>query len=127
MISRGRATAQTIATAVGDGMSFQEAAANEGLDTETSEAFRPEDDTPDLPGAAAIKRQAMGLATGAVSEFVPTPDGGLVFTVKERVLPSDEEFEAEKEQTAQLVHQQQRAAAWQAWVRDLARRKQASL
>ncbi len=69
----------------------------------------------------------MGLATGAVSEFVPTPDGGLVFTVKERVLPSDEEFEAEKEQTAQLVHQQQRAAAWQAWVRDLARRKQASL
>ncbi len=126
-IDRARAMADKIRAAVADGKTFSETARAEGLEPVTSAAFRPSDTTPDLPGAPLVKERMLSMAVGQVSEFLRTPDGGVIFTVKERTPPSDDEFAAEQDRTRRLLEQQQRSAVWQAWTRDLIQRRQVSL
>ncbi len=125
--ARARAIAEDIRAAVGAGQTFAAAAQAAGLEPATSKAFQLGGASPDLPGAGQVRERALGMRLGQVSDFIRTADGGVVFAVKERTQPTDQQFEVERARTVQLLERQQQDAVWQAWVRDLLQRRQVNL
>jgi peptidyl-prolyl cis-trans isomerase D len=124
---QGGELATKLKAAVAAGKAFADAAQEQQLAVKTSEPFNMTEPTPKLPAGPQVHELALGLRVGAVSDFVPTATGGLIFAVKDRTEPTAEEFEKQRAQMQQVLLRQTREAVWQAWLSELWRNEQVSL
>jgi hypothetical protein len=108
-------------TLVAAGKSFDDACAQLKLKVEKAPPFSLADESVKLPSAQRIKQEALGMPVGAVSGFVPTIDGGLVFYVVDRLAPDPATAEQDKPRLARQILQQNQQALFQAWVNAYAR------
>ena len=91
------------------------------LKVETPPAFTLADEKVKLPSAQRVKQEALGMPVGAVSGFVPTINGGLVFYLMDRQPPDPATAAQDKPKLAQQILQQNQQALFQAWVNAYAR------
>jgi len=106
------------------GKAFGDACAELKLKVESPAPFTLSDEKTDLPGGNRIPQATLGMATNAVSGFIPTEDGGLFFYVKDRKSADPEEFEKAKADFAQQVLQRDRQAMFSSWLAALIRSEQ---
>jgi peptidyl-prolyl cis-trans isomerase D len=106
---------------VAAGKTFSNACAELQLKVETLPPMSLTDEKPTLPSAARIQQEALGMPVGAVSDFVPTATGGLVFCIKDRLPPDPATAEKDKARLAQQILQQNRQALFETWINALAR------
>ena len=66
----------------------------------------------------------LGMVTNSVSDFVPTPAGGLFLHLKERTAPNPEKFEKDKRLLEAQLLEQDREAIFQDWENSLMRGEQ---
>lgn len=99
------------------GKPLAEVARELGLTAETFPEFSLNDWPREAPDAGQIVGTAAELPQGALSQFVPTPAGGVLVYV-EKVEPIDEEkFEKEKGPVAERMAQRQEIALLFDWLR----------
>ena len=70
-----------------------------------------------------VKEAVLGMATNAVSEFIPTAQGGIFFHLKDRRAPSSEDFEKDKAQIEEQLLERNREALFVDWVNALMRKE----
>lgn len=120
-IKQGRELAAKVKEAVAAGKNFKDACASFGLKARTPEPFSIAQETTNIPFASRIKDMALGMPTNAVSDFIPTADGGLFFHLKQRTPPSAEEFEKNKAQMAMQLLDRNRQALFEDWANTVLR------
>jgi peptidyl-prolyl cis-trans isomerase D len=120
-VKQGRELAAKVKEAVAAGKNFKDACASLGLKAKTPEPFSIAQETTNIPFASRIKDMALGMPTNAVSEFILTADGGLFFHLKQRTLPSPEDFEKNKAQMALQLLDRNRQALFEDWANTVLR------
>ncbi|MGD0016115.1 MAG: peptidyl-prolyl cis-trans isomerase [Verrucomicrobiia bacterium] len=110
------------------GKSFAAACATLDLKLKTSDPFTFSDKSPALPlTMPPIQELALGMATNAISEFLPTLDGGLFFHVKDRQPPDIAALESNKMVFAASLLLQNREALFTEWVQSVMQQEQVKL
>lgn len=122
-VKRGRQTLSRLKEAMAAGKSFPDACAELGLKVNSPPAFTLAEDTPALPAASNVKELALGMATNTVSEFVPTPTGGLFFHLKRREPFDPEQFAQSRADFEQQILQRNRQALFQDWISSILRKE----
>jgi peptidyl-prolyl cis-trans isomerase D len=120
-VKQGREVAAKVKEAVAAGKSFNAVCASFGLKAKTPEPFSIAQETTNIPFASRIKDMALGMPTNAVSDFIPTADGGLFFHLKQRTPPSPEDFEKNKAQMAIQLLDRNRQALFEDWANTVLR------
>ncbi len=120
-VRQARVTVDELKKLIASGKSFADACAELKIQFETPPAFSLTDEQLKLPSAQRVQQETVGMPVGAVSEFIPTISGGLVFHLKSRQPPDPAVVENDKAKWAQRVLQQNRQALFQAWVSTLIR------
>jgi peptidyl-prolyl cis-trans isomerase D len=119
-LAKGRETLARLKQTMAAGKTFAEACAQLGLSPRSTEPFTAAEPPEALP-AAAIGELAVGMPAGAVSEFIPTPTGGVFFHLKERLPPQPEKLAEEKARLEQQLLQRNRQALFHDWLAALVR------
>ena len=113
---------------IADGKSFADACAALGLKPNTTEPFTLSDKSPSLPlTMPSIQELALGMATNAVSEFLPTMDGGLFFHLKDRQPPDATALESNKVAFAGALLQQDRTTLFMEWLENVLQQERVTL
>lgn len=120
-VKRGQDFVAELKKLVAAGTSFDAACAELKLKVETPPPFSLADEKVKLPSAQRVKQEALGMPVGAVSGFVPTINGGLVFYLMDRQPPDPATAAQDKPKLAQQILQQNQQALFQAWVNAYAR------
>jgi hypothetical protein len=123
-VKQGRELDIKVKNAVVAGKNFADACASLGLKARTFGPFTYAEETTNFPYAGRVKEVALGMATNSVSDFVPTPTGGLFFHLKERMPPKPEEFEKEKKLLEAQLLEQEREALFLDWENSVLRAEQ---
>ena len=123
-VKQGRELDTKVKDAVVAGKKFTDACASLGLKPKVFGPFTYAEETTNFPYANRVKDQALGMATNSVSDFIPTPKGGLFFHLKERTPPKPEDFEKEKTQLEAQLLEQNREALFQDWANSVLRAEQ---
>ena len=123
-VRRGQETVAELKKLVATGKTFTEACAELKLKVETPPPFHLADEKTDLPAAQRIQIESLSMPVGAVSEFIPTMTGGVVFHVKDRQPPDPAAAEKDKAEWTQRVLNKNRQALFQAWLGHLIREQQ---
>jgi hypothetical protein len=126
VLQQGREAAAKVQELVKGGKTFAAACAELKLNLKSAPPFTLTDEELTIPGSIAVKETALGLPTNAVSSFLPTAQGGLFFTVKERWPYDTTQFEKDKITFNQMLLRQNREALWDAWLGNLIRTTQVS-
>jgi peptidyl-prolyl cis-trans isomerase D len=122
---RGQNAVAKLKQSIADGKSFADACAALSLKPKTSEPFTISDKSPALPlTMPPIQELALGMHTNAVSEFLPTMDGGLFFHLKYRQAPDTAVFESNKVMFAAALMQQNREAIFMEWLQNMLQQEQ---
>ena len=125
---RGQDDLVKVKQSIADGKSFAGACAALGLEPKTTEPFTVADKSPSIPlTMPSIQELALSMATNAVSEFLPTMDGGLFFHLKDRQPPDVAVLESNKVAFAGALLQQNRATLFMEWLQNLLQQEQVSL
>ncbi|HVO32495.1 MAG TPA: peptidylprolyl isomerase, partial [Elusimicrobiota bacterium] len=120
-IKEGRDLDAKVKAAVAAGTNFTVACESVGLTPKTSEPFTFISGGTNLPFASTIKEVTLGLATNAVSDFLPTPTGGIFFHLKDREAPKPLESEQIKRELEAQLLQQNREAVYEDWANGVMR------
>jgi len=120
-VKQGRELDIKVKNAVTAGKKFTDACASFGIKARTFGPFTYAEETTNFPHASQVKEVVLGMPTNSVSDFVPTPTGGLFFHLKERTPPKPEAFEKEKHQLEAQLLEQDREALFQDWANSLLR------
>jgi peptidyl-prolyl cis-trans isomerase D len=123
VVKRGRDLDDKVKKAVASGKSFTSACAAFGLKAKTSKPFTASEEAADLPAARNLQEIVLGMATNAVSEFLPTTSGGLFFHIKERQPPNPEALEKDKPQLEARILERNRQALFNDWVNMIMRQE----
>jgi peptidyl-prolyl cis-trans isomerase D len=126
-VRHGQEVVTQLKKLVADGKSFSNACAELNLKVETPAPVSLADEKTKLPSAQRIQQEALSLPVGAVSDFVPTMSGGLVFCIVDRLPPNPETAEKDKAKFAQQILQQNRQALFQSWINALAREQNVNM
>jgi peptidyl-prolyl cis-trans isomerase D len=118
---QGRELDTKVKDAVAAGKSFPDVCASLGLKPRSFGPFTLMDETTNFPSASRVKEIAVGMATNAVSDFIPTATGGLFFQLKQRTPPKPEDFEKDKRQLEAQLLEENREALFQDWANTLVR------
>jgi peptidyl-prolyl cis-trans isomerase D len=120
-VKEGHELDTKVKDAVAAGKSFADACASFGLKTGNFGPFTLAEETTNFPSANQVKEIALGMSTNAVSDFIPTPTGGLFFHLKRRTPPSPEDFEKDKKQFEVQLFDENAQALFQDWANSVAR------
>jgi peptidyl-prolyl cis-trans isomerase D len=120
-VKQGRELDGKVKDAVAGGKSFTDACATFGLKPKIYGPFTLAEETTNFPYASQIKPVALGMATNAVSDFIPTSNGGLFFHLKQRTPPKPEDFEKEKNQFEAQLLEQNAEGLFQDWANSVLR------
>jgi peptidyl-prolyl cis-trans isomerase D len=121
---QGRELVIKLKALVAAGKSFADARAELNLKVEHPATFSIADERPELPAAAAIQQTAVTMAVGAISPFLPTVSGGLVFRLIQREPPDLAEFEKDRERVTRQVLNRNRQALFNDWLNGLIQSRQ---
>ncbi|HUI06018.1 MAG TPA: peptidyl-prolyl cis-trans isomerase [Verrucomicrobiae bacterium] len=119
IVKRGREDATKVEEAVTAGKSFSAACTELGLKVKSAPPFTAVDETLKLPAAQVIQEVALGMRTNSVSEFIPTPKGGVFFYLKQRTPPKPGEFEKDKDELEARILARDRDALFADWINAL--------
>ena len=119
IVKRGREDAAKVQQAVAAGKTFSAACTALALPVKTSPPFTAVGEATNFPVARTVQEVALGLATNAVSEFIPSATGGLFFHVKGRTPPKPDEFEQDRKMLAMQLLERDREALFTDWVNSL--------
>lgn len=72
--------------------SLEQLAAAAGLKAVTPAPFSLEDSPPGLPYAGLVQRACVSLASGELSDFIETAEGGFIVQLKQRITPDEKEL-----------------------------------
>lgn len=120
-VKHGQEVVTQLKKLVADGKTFDTACTELKLKVETPPAFTLADEKVKIPSAQRVQQEALGMPVGAVSDFVPTINGGLVFYLKDRQPPDPATAQKDRASWTQQVLQQNRQALFQAWINAYAR------
>jgi hypothetical protein len=120
-VKQGQELDKKVKDAVAAGKSFPDVCASLGLKPRSFGPFTMLDGTTNFPSASRVKEIAVGMATNAVSDFIPTATGGLFFQLKERTPPKPEDFEKDKRQLEAQLLEENRDALFQDWANNVVR------
>jgi peptidyl-prolyl cis-trans isomerase D len=120
-VKEGHELDTKVKDAVATGKRFADVCASFGLKTRNFGPFTLAEETTNFPSANQVKEIALGMATNAVSDFVPTPTGGLFFHLKERTPPKPEDFEKDRKQFEAQLFDENAQALFQDWANSVAR------
>jgi peptidyl-prolyl cis-trans isomerase D len=120
-VRRSQETVAQLKKLVADGKTFDAACAELKLKVKTPAAFSLADEKPMLPGGGRIQQASLAMPVGAVSDFIPSITGGVVFFLKDRQPPDPAQAEKDKAKWAQRILQQNQQALFNAWINALAR------
>jgi len=123
----GNAALEEVRKLMADGKTFAAATAAAKLKTESVGPFMIADNKLEIPGAMAVKDASLGMATNAVSRFIPTAEGGVFFHLRDRQPYDRAEFEKEKAEIVQVLLRREREAMVMAWLSSLWREEQVDL
>ncbi len=114
---KGKTLAKELQSAVASGQTWEKAAGASGLKSITVPSFSPAREA-DLksPAADAIRFWAQRLKVGAVSEFSRSTEGGMVFFLAERKIPSDANQEQARKNLEEQIGQQRRYQILDEWI-----------
>jgi peptidyl-prolyl cis-trans isomerase D len=125
---QGQEELAKVKQSIAGGKSFAAACAALDLKLKTSEPFTFSDKSPALPlTMPPIQELALGMAANAISELLPTLDGGLFFHVKDRQPPDTAAFESNKVAFAASLLLQNREALFIEWVQSVMQQEQVKL
>jgi len=121
----GKDRCAKVKLSIADGKSFADACAALGLNPKTTEPFTLSDESPALPlTMPSIQETALSMPTNAVSEFMPTMDGGLFFHVKDRRPPDATVSESNSVTFVGALLRQDRTALIMEWLESLLQQEQ---
>jgi peptidyl-prolyl cis-trans isomerase D len=120
-VKEGHELDTKVKDAVAAGKGFVDVCASLGLKTRTFGPFTLSEESTNFPSANQVKEIALGMATNAVSDFIPTATGGLFFHLKQRTPPSPGEFEKDKAQFEAQLSEENSQALFQDWANSMAR------
>jgi peptidyl-prolyl cis-trans isomerase D len=123
-VTQGRAAVDQIKKLIASGQTFAAACAELKLKVTTPPPLTLSDEKLDLPSAGRIQQLVLGMKVDALSDFIPTSTGGLVFHLKDRQPPDPAEFEKDKAKLLQQALQRNRQALFNDWVNALVREEQ---
>ncbi len=107
-----------IAEALKAGKSFADAASAAGVKAETLPAFSmmepPKSDSTD---ARLVMGHAFNLATGQLSDAIPTPTGTMLLHVDQRLPVDEKKFDEEKAMISENVARMKRESAFDLWLK----------
>lgn len=115
-VKQAQEAAAKVKNAVAAGKTFAAACHELGLTIQSRGPITLADQKPNLPSAERIQQAALSMETNTVSEFIPTANGGLFFSLKTRKAPDSFEEESDKPKFAQEILQRDRQAVFNAWV-----------
>ncbi len=127
LAAKGAAAVQTLRAALQSGTALDAALAQTGLPAEKVPAFALADPpkaepgkppAPDAPDLQAIKGAVAELNAGEVTDFLPTPAGGVVAVLEKREPPDPATFEKTKPTFIARMTQGQREIAFYEWLRE---------
>lgn len=113
------ARARELVAAAGKGEDLLAAAKRQGLPSGDTGFFSRSDPAGERTIPADIRRVALELAVGKVSEPVATSQGVFVVKTLERRAPDPAGFDKEREELRQQVLSRKKDQAWEGWVRSL--------
>ena len=120
-VKQGRELDTKVKNAVAAGKSFSDACASLGLKPRSFGPFTLLEETTNFPYATRVKEISLGMATNAVSDFIPTPTGGLFFQLTKRTPPKPAEFEQDERQLEVQLLEENRDALFQDWANSVVR------
>ena len=115
-VKKAQEDAAQVKKLVTAGKTFAAACADLKLKIEPRGPFTLSEEKPELPSAARVQQEALGMETNAISGFIPTDDGGLFFHLKQRKLPEPSEVKSNSMRFAQEVLQRDRQAMFNSWI-----------
>lgn len=127
LVKRGADLAAQLQKAVAAGTNFVAACQAQQLAALTTKPFTVGAAPADLPAASRVSQMVIGLATNAVSAFVPSANGGLVFHVQDRLPPDPKDVEKQQAEFAPQMLQRKRGALFQDWLAALWAESQVNL
>ena len=113
---KGQNDAEQVKKLMAAGKTFAAACAELKLKPEPRGPFTISEEKPDLPAAARVQQEALGMQTNAISGFIPTDEGGLFFHLKQRMEPEASEIESNRVRFAQQVLLRDRQAMFNSWL-----------
>jgi len=113
------ARARELVAAAGKGEDLLAAAKRQGLPSGDTGFFSRSDPAGERAIPADVRRVALELAVGQVSEPVATSQGVFVVKTLERRAPDPAGFDKEREELRQQVLSRKKDQAWEGWVRSL--------
>ncbi len=126
-VRHGQNMAAELKRLVASGKTFADACAELKLKIETPAPMSFADEKTELPFAQRILEAALGMPVGAVSPFIPTATGGVVFSLQERQAPDPATAEKDRLQWTQRVWQQNQQGLFQLWINTLWREQGVNL
>jgi peptidyl-prolyl cis-trans isomerase D len=120
-VKQGQELDKKVKDAVAAGKSFPAVCASLGLKPRNFGPFMLMDENTNFPSASRVKEIAVGMATNAVSDFIPTATGGLFFQLTQRTPPKPEDFEKDKRQLEAQLLEENRDALFQDWANSVVR------
>ncbi len=113
------ARARELVAAAGKGEDLLAAAKRQGLPSGDTGFFSRSDPAGERSVPAEVRRLALELAVGKVSEPVATSQGVFVVKTLDRRAPDPAGFDKEREELRQQVLSRKKDQAWEGWVRSL--------
>lgn len=101
------------------GKTYSEAAESLNLKVTKPDLFTGAKPATGIPNAALIQSVARRTQPGAISDMILVSSGAMMFYMTERLPPTDEQFEKEKETVADSLLSRQRSEAWRKWTTDV--------
>lgn len=101
------------------GKTFAQTAETLGLKVVKPELFSMMEGGADIANASLIRDVARRTPPGSVSDTIYTSDGAVVFHLIERISPTDEQFQKDKETITSRLQTAARQDAWRRWVNKL--------
>jgi len=120
-VKQGRELDTKVKAAVAAGKTFPDVCASLGLKRKSFGPFTMLEETTNFPFASRVKEMVLGMPTNAVSDFIPTPTGGLFFQLQQRTSPKPDDFEKDKQQMEAQLLEQNRDALFQDWANSVVR------
>jgi len=99
------------------GKSIADAAKAAGVKVETYTGLSLAEPNPEVPGSREIAGRASELADGAISEFIPSPDGGTLIRLDKREPIDEAKFEKDKAMLAPRLVDQRLNLVFADWLR----------
>jgi peptidyl-prolyl cis-trans isomerase D len=120
-VRHGQEVTAQLKQLVASGKSFADACAELKLKIETPPPLSFADEKTELPFAQRLLEASLGMPVGAVSQFIPTLTGGVVFSLQDRQAPDPATAEKDRSRWTQRILQQNQQGLLQMWINTYAR------